>query len=70
MELNLKVVNMFHPFIKSPINAGAATMIAGLIIVPIVSLFTPKPDEKKIDEMFSCYDRTVVVPETENLGKN
>ncbi len=62
------VINIFHPIIKSPINAGAATMIAGLIIVPIVSLITPKPDMAKIDEIFTCYDQTVTVPETENLG--
>ena len=62
------VVNIFHPIIASPINAGAATMIAGLIIVPIVSLVTPKPDREQVDEIFSCYDQTVTVPETENLG--
>ena len=60
---------MFVPVIKSPINAGAITMIAGLIIVPIVSAITPKVNREKVDEMFKCYDRTVVVPETENLGK-
>ncbi len=64
------VVNMVHPIIKSPINAGAATMIAGLIIVPIVSLFTPKPDAEKTEDIFSCYNKTVTVPETENLGHN
>ena len=64
------VVNMLHPIIKSPINAGAATMIAGLIIVPIVSLFTPKPDAEKTEDIFSCYNKTVTVPETENLGHN
>jgi len=57
------------PIIVSPINAGAATMIAGLIIVPLVSLVTPKPDAKKVDEMFSIYDIQVTVPERENLGK-
>ncbi|MBR0146229.1 MAG: sodium:solute symporter family protein [Eubacterium sp.] len=63
------VLNMFLHFIASPINAGAITMIAGLILVPIVSAITPKVDKKKVDEMFTCYDKTVVVPETENLGR-
>ena len=58
------------PIIASPINAGAATMIAGLIIVPIISLITPKPDQEKVDEMFTCYDKTVTVKETENLGES
>ncbi len=64
------VVNIFHPIIASPINAGAATMIGGLIIVPIVSLLTPKPDQTKVEEMFECYEQTVTVPEKENLGNS
>ena len=67
--LNIFMTQAGTPIIKSPINAGAATMIAGLIIVPIVSLVTPKPDQKKIDDIFICYEKTVEVPETENLGK-
>ncbi len=63
------IVNIIHPIIKSPINAGAATMIAGLIIVPLVSLVTPKPDMAIMDEVFSCYDTPVTVSEKENLGK-
>ena len=63
------IFNMIVPVIKSPINAGAVTMIAGLIIVPIVSAITPKPDQEKVKEIFTCYDKTVVVKETENLGE-
>ena len=64
------IVNIIHPIIKSPINAGAATMIAGLIIVPIISLITPKPKAEDVDKIFECYDQKVTVPETENLGGN
>ena len=64
------ILNLFIPMIKSPINAGAATMIAGLIIVPIVSLITPKPDKEKIDEIFKCYDETVVVHKTQSLEED
>ncbi len=63
------VLNMFLHFIASPINAGAITMVAGLIIVPIVSAITPKPDQDKVSQMFECYEKTVTVPERENLGK-
>ena len=63
------VLNMFLHFIASPINAGAITMVAGLIIVPIVSAITPKPDQEKVSQMFECYEKTVTVPERENLGK-
>ena len=45
--------------IHSAINAGAITMIFGLILVPLVSLFTKnKPeDQKYYDEVFECYKR-------------
>ena len=69
LGVGFTIFNMFVPVIKSPINAGAITMIAGLIIVPIVSAITPKPSREKVDDMFTCYDKTVVVPETENLGR-
>ena len=36
------VLNIVHPIIKSPINAGAATMVAGLIIVPLHRSLTEK----------------------------
>ncbi len=61
------VVNMLHPMIKSPINAGAFTMLVGLILVPVVSLVTPKPDKALIDDIFSCYEETVVVHKSESL---
>lgn len=59
--VGITVANMFIKFIASPINAGAVAMIAGLIIVPIVSLLTPKMDEKTVDQIFECYDETVSV---------
>jgi transporter, SSS family len=64
------ILNLFVPIIKSPINAGAATMIAGLIVVPIISAITPKPDKKKIDEIFTCYEETVVVHKTQSLEES
>ena len=42
--VGITVSNMFIGYIASPINAGAIAMIAGLIIVPIVSALSPKPD--------------------------
>ena len=57
----LTVLNMFFKFIASPINAGAIAMIAGMIIVPVVSLITPKMKNEKVDEIFSCLDETVTV---------
>ena len=69
--VGITVLNMFFKFIASPINAGAIAMIVGLIVVPVVSLITPKMDKKKVDEIFTCYDeevqvkRKVALPEEE-----
>ncbi|MBR6834683.1 MAG: sodium/solute symporter [Oscillospiraceae bacterium] len=41
----------------SPINAGAIAMIAGLIIVPIVSSFTKNSDQAELDKAFECYNK-------------
>ena len=59
--VGITVANMFIKFIASPINAGAVAMIAGLIVVPIVSLFTPSPDKKRVEKIFACYDEPVSV---------
>ena len=45
---------------KSSINSGVVSMVSGLILVPIVSLITPKQDAKVVDEMFACYDQKVM----------
>lgn len=59
--VGITVSNMIFKYIASPINAGAIAMIAGLIVVPIVSLITPKIENKKLDEMFECYEEKVLV---------
>ncbi|MCR5094973.1 MAG: sodium:solute symporter [Lachnospiraceae bacterium] len=59
--VGITVLNMFLNFFKSPINAGAAAMIAGLIVVPVVSAVTPSLDKKFVDEIFTCYDQKVTV---------
>ena len=41
--------------------AGAVAMLLSLVVVPLVSLITPKPDAKRVDGIFSCYDVPVVV---------
>ena len=57
------MINMFPAtkFIQSPINAGAAAMLAGLVIVPVVSLITPKMDEKEVESVFECYNERHMV---------
>ena len=67
---NIVMKPLFPAILQSPINAGAFCMIAGLIIVPVVSLFTPKMDKAYVDQVFSCYDRTVTVNVTDSIGDN
>jgi len=55
------------PFFSSPINAGVLSMVAGLVIVPIVSAFTKVKEQESIDKMFSCYNREVTVRASTSL---
>jgi SSS family solute:Na+ symporter/sodium/proline symporter len=45
--------NMVFGFINSPINAGAIAMVGGLVIVPLVSLVSPRPDASAADALFA-----------------
>lgn len=70
----IMLVDMLAPsclpaIMRSPINCGAIAMLAGLIIVPVVSLLTPKPDKKLVEETFACYDKPKVVAQKTSLGK-
>ena len=69
MLANMFVRASFPVLLQSPINAGAFCMIAGLIIVPVISIFTPKPDKKVVDDAFSCYEERVIVPQRSALGE-
>jgi len=42
VAVTLTVSNLFFGFIASPINCGALAMVLSLVLVPLVSLFTPK----------------------------
>lgn len=59
--VGITVSNLFLKYIASPINAGAFAMVAGLIVVPVVSILTPKMDKNKVKDIFSCYDEVVTV---------
>ena len=63
----LTVLNMFFKFIASPINAGAAAMVAGLIVVPVVSWISPKMDRAKVDQIFACFEEKVLVSKKKSI---
>ena len=56
MVLNMVNKDIFPTLLKSPINCGAFAMLAGLIIVPVVSLITPKLKKERVEEIFECYN--------------
>ena len=68
MTLNIFFRPSFPEILQSPINAGAFTMLAGLIIVPLVSSFTKAPEKAIVDNAFSCYDEMVSVKVRDSLG--
>ena len=71
----LMIANMlfrahFPTLLQSPINCGAVAMLAGLVIVPVVSLLTPKPDSGFVEETFACYNKETHAKAKESLGEN
>jgi len=68
MVANIFVRSSFPALLQSPINAGAFCMLAGLVIVPAVSLFTPKTDKRLVEDAFSCYEKLVTVRQREALA--
>lgn len=58
--VGITVANIFLKFMN-PINCGAVAMVGGLIIVPVVSLITPKMNKNFVDKIFACYDQKVEV---------
>jgi len=69
MTANIFFRPEFPTILQSPINSGAAAMLAGLIIVPLVSAVTSKPEKNLVENTFSCYEETTVVPLSTALGK-
>ena len=69
MLANIFANSLFPAILQSSINAGVFCMLAGLIIVPVVSLVTKPPKQEHIDRVFSCYDKKVIVSVTDAIGE-
>lgn len=65
---NLLHLSIFPEILRSPINCGAFAMLAGFIIVPLVSLFTKRPDKELIESAFACYSEKVLVSAKQALS--
>ncbi|MCR5596403.1 MAG: sodium:solute symporter [Lachnospiraceae bacterium] len=70
MVYNMLFRSTLPKLLQSPINAGALAMVAGLVIVPVVSLITKKPDESFIEQTFACYEKKIEVHVTSSLEDN
>ena len=69
MVLNMVCRNAFPVILQSPINCGVIAMLGGLVLVPVVSLFTKKPETALVEKAFECYNREVTVKSKESLGE-
>ena len=58
MLANMLIPSVFPALLRSPINAGVFCMLAGLIIVPIVSLVSKPPKKEYVEDVFSCYKKS------------
>lgn len=68
MILNMAAKALFPEILQSPINCGAFAMLAGLVLVPVVSMLTKKPDAKLVEDAFACYHVTVQAEQKITLG--
>ena len=55
--------------LRSPINSGAIAMLAGFVIVPVVSWLSKAPDRRFTDALFACYERPRQVTAKTDLGE-
>jgi len=68
MILNIFFRSSFPAILRSPINAGAFCMLAGLIIVPLISMISKAPPKETVENCFSCYEQEVNVKIKSDLG--
>ena len=53
---------------KNSLYSGSIAMLGGLVLVPIISLLTPKMKKDEVDKMFACYEDDVSVNVKQSLG--
>ncbi|MBO7341705.1 MAG: sodium:solute symporter, partial [Clostridia bacterium] len=58
----------FGLILKNSLYSGVFAMLAGLVIVPLVSAFTGRFVPEDTDEIFSCFNHSVTTDITDSLG--
>lgn len=66
--INVANVPVLNFVFANSLYSGVFAMLGGIVLVPVVSLFTKKTLPSDIDEKFSCYDQKVVTSIKETLG--
>ena len=61
---NMSGISFDNPileYFKSPINAGMLAMLLGIVLTPIITLIAPAKDTDRQAQIFSCYQKKVMV---------
>lgn len=66
VSLKLVVNGMLWFDMADSIYMGVLAMVMSFIVVPVVSLFTKRPDD--VEKIFACYDRKVIAKESDVLN--
>ena len=66
--LSAKGIPVLEFVFTNSLYSGVFAMVGGLVLVPIVSLFTKRALPDGIEEKFSCYDKAVVTNQKVSLG--
>ncbi|MBR0198492.1 MAG: sodium:solute symporter [Kiritimatiellae bacterium] len=54
--VGVTIINMLVGNWLNPIDCGAIAMLGGFVVVPVASLLSPHLEQKKVDEIFKCYE--------------
>ena len=66
--ISVKGIPVIEFVFTNSLYSGVFAMVGGLILVPIVSLFTQKTKPKNIEEKFDCYNAQVITNKKDSLG--
>lgn len=66
--IDISGISILEFVFKNSLYSGVFAMVGGLIIVPLVSVFTKNTLPENIQEKFECYNHTVVTNKKDSLG--
>ena len=65
----VKFASPILSYFQSPINAGMAAMLLGIIITPIITLIAPSKDKDRAEKIFECYKKTHTVSSKHSIDE-